>query len=325
MENKDQYHVLLYYNYVHIEDPEAYANEHLAFCNSLGLKGRILVAEEGINGTVSGTIDATNQYIEKMHADPLFADMLFKIDEAEGHAFKKMHVRARPELVTLRLEDDINPREITGNYLTPKEFNEAMRDENTVVIDARNDYEYDIGHFRGAIRPDIHNFRELPDWVEENKEQLEGKRLLTYCTGGIRCEKFSGWLVEQGFDDVNQLHGGIATYGKDPEVQGELWDGQMYVFDERLSVPINQKEHVIVGKDYFDGEPCERYVNCANPVCNKQILCSEDNEHKYMRGCTHECRVSPRNMYVAEHDLTEEEIEAKLQRILEEDGVTQPI
>lgn len=325
MENKEQYHVLLYYNYVHIEDPEAYAKEHLDFCNSLGLKGRILVAEEGMNGTVSGTIDVTNQYIEKMHSDPRFADMLFKIDEAEGHAFKKMHVRARPELVTLRLEDDINPREITGNYLTPKEFNEAMRDENTIVIDARNDYEYDIGHFRGAIRPDIHNFRELPDWVEENKEQLEGKRLLTYCTGGIRCEKFSGWLVEQGFEDVNQLHGGIATYGKDPEVQGDLWDGQMYVFDERLSVPINRKEHVIVGKDYFDEQPCERYVNCANPVCNKQILCSEENEHKYMRGCTHECRVSPRNMYVAENDLTQEEIEAKLQRIEEEDGVTQTI
>ncbi|WP_112179684.1 MULTISPECIES: rhodanese-related sulfurtransferase [Paraliobacillus] len=325
MEKKEQYHVLLYYNYVHIEDPETYAKEHLDFCNSLGLKGRILVAEEGMNGTVSGPIDATNQYIEEMHKDPRFADMKFKIDKAEGHAFKKMHVRARPELVTLRLEDDINPRKITGNYLSPKEFYEAMRDENTVVIDARNDYEYDLGHFRGAIRPDIHNFRELPNWVEENKEQLEGKRVLTYCTGGIRCEKFSGWLVEQGFEDVNQLHGGIATYGKDPEVQGELWDGQMYVFDERISVPINRKEHVIVGKDYFDEQPCERYVNCANPVCNKQILCSEDNEHKYMRGCTHECRVSPRNMYVAEHDLTQEEIEARLQRIEEENGVTQTI
>lgn len=323
MEKKELYHVLLYYNYVHIEDPEAYAKEHLDFCNSLGLKGRILVAEEGMNGTVSGPIDATNQYIEAMHDDPRFANMLFKIDEADGHAFKKMHVRARPELVTLRLEDDINPREITGNYLSPKEFYEAMRDDNTVVIDARNDYEYDLGHFRGAIRPDIHNFRELPEWVEENKEQLEGKRVLTYCTGGIRCEKFSGWLVEQGFENVNQLHGGIATYGKDPEVQGELWDGQMYVFDERISVPINRKEHVIVGKDYFDEKPCERYVNCANPVCNKQILCSEENEHKYMRGCTHECRVSPRNMYVAEHDLSQEDIDARLQRIEEEDRIIQ--
>jgi len=320
MENKQNYQVLLYYNYVHIEDPEAYAKEHLDFCNSLELKGRILVAEEGMNGTVSGTIEATNKYMEAMHNDPRFADMMFKIDAAEGHAFKKMHVRARPELVTLRLEDDINPREITGNYLSPKEFYEAMRDDNTVVIDARNDYEYDLGHFRGAVRPDIHTFRELPEWIEENKEQLKDKRVLTYCTGGIRCEKFSGWLVEKGFENVNQLHGGIATYAKDPEVQGELWDGQMYVFDERISVPINQKEHVIVGKDYFDGEPCERYVNCANPVCNKQILCSEENEDKYMRGCTHECRVSPRNMYVKEHDLSQEEINTRLDQIEKEES-----
>lgn len=318
----EKYQVLLYYNYVHLEDPEGFAKEHLDFCNELGLKGRILVAEEGMNGTVSGTEEATNKYMEAMHKDPRFADMMFKVDEAEGHTFKKMHVRPRPELVTLRLENDINPKETTGNYLTPKEFYEAMQDEDTVVIDARNDYEYDLGHFRGAIRPDIHTFRELPEWIEENKEQLEDKRILTYCTGGIRCEKFSGWLVEKGFEDVNQLHGGIATYGKDPEVQGELWDGQMYVFDERISVPINRKEHVIVGKDYFDGTPCERYVNCANPDCNKQILCSEENEHKYMRGCTHECRVSPRNMYVKEHGLTEAEIQARLQRIEEEDNVT---
>ncbi|GAA3326981.1 hypothetical protein GCM10020331_065110 [Ectobacillus funiculus] len=105
-------------------------------------------------------------------------------------------------------------------------------------------------------------------------------------------------MLKEGFQDVGQLHGGIVTYGKDPEVQGRLWDGQCYVFDERISVPVNQTEHVIVGKDYFTGEPCERYVNCANPECNKQILCSEENEHKYLRGCTHECRVHPRNLYV---------------------------
>ena len=322
MEN-EKYQVLLYYNYVDIEDPETFAKEHLRFCKDLELKGRILVAHEGINGTVSGTVEATNKYMEAMHNDSRFADMIFKVDEAEGHAFKKMHVRPRPELVTLRLEEDIDPREITGEYLDPKEFYEALQDEDTVVLDARNDYEYDLGHFRGAIRPDIETFRELPEWVEENKELLEGKKVVTYCTGGIRCEKFSGWLKKSGFEDVAQLHGGIVTYGKDPEVQGELWDGQLYVFDERISVPVNRKEHVIVGKDYFDGKPCERYVNCANPECNKQILCSEENEHKYMRGCTPECRVHPRNMYVKEHNLTEEEIQARLERIAEEDGITQ--
>ncbi|MFJ7683868.1 rhodanese-related sulfurtransferase [Peribacillus butanolivorans] len=319
METKP-YRVLLYYLYVPIENHEEFAAEHLAACKELELKGRILVAAEGINGTVSGTIEQTNQYMDMMRSDSRFADIEFKIDEADGHAFKKMHVRPKNELVTLRLEDDINPNQTTGNYLSPKEFFEQMQDENTVVLDARNDYEYEIGHFRGAVKPDITNFRDLPDWVRENKQMFEGKKILTYCTGGIRCEKFSGWLVKEGFEDVSQLHGGIATYGKDPEVQGDLWDGQMYVFDERIAVPINQKEHVIVGRDIFSGEPCERYVNCANPECNKKILCSEENEHKHMRSCTHECRVHPRNRYVVEHNLSKEEVAERLQQI--EEAVT---
>ncbi|SIQ97174.1 UPF0176 protein [Peribacillus simplex] len=319
METKP-YRVLLYYLYVPIENHEEFAAEHLAACKALELKGRILVAAEGINGTVSGTIEQTNKYMDMMKSDPRFADIVFKIDEADGHAFKKMHVRPRNELVTLRLEEDINPNRTTGKYLSPKEFFEQMQDENTIVLDARNDYEFDLGHFRGAIKPEITNFRELPDWVSENREMFEGKKILTYCTGGIRCEKFSGWLVEEGFEDVSQLHGGIATYGKDPEVQGELWDGQMYVFDERIAVPINQKEHVIVGRDIYSGEPCERYVNCANPECNKKILCSEENEHKHMRSCTHECRVHPRNRYVVEHNLSEVEVAERL--LLIEETIT---
>ncbi|MED4069900.1 rhodanese-related sulfurtransferase [Priestia endophytica] len=319
MENK-QYRVLLYYQYVKIENPEEFTAEHLAFCKELGLLGRILVADEGINGTVSGTVEQTEQYMKKMHADPRFADMVFKIDEEDEHAFQKMHVRYRPELVNLQLDEDINPHELTGKYLEPKEFYKQMQDDNTLVIDARNDYEYDVGHFRGAIRPDIRTFRELPEWIKENKELLDGKKILTYCTGGIRCEKFSGWLVREGFEDVSQLHGGIVTYGKDPEVKGQLWDGQCYVFDKRLTVPVNRVEHVVVGKDYFSGESCERYVNCANPECNKQIICSEENEHKYMRGCTHECRVTPRNLYVKEHDLSEEEIQERLAVIEREEA-----
>ncbi|WP_170006171.1 oxygen-dependent tRNA uridine(34) hydroxylase TrhO [Bacillus fonticola] len=321
MENKP-YRVLLYYHYVSIENPEEFAKEHLKMCNELGLKGRILVASEGINGTVSGPVEQTEIYMDEMRKDPRFADIVFKIDEEEGHAFKKMHVRPRPELVTLRLEDDIDPKVTTGKHLEPKEFFELMKQDDTVIIDARNDYEYELGHFRGAIKPDIETFRELPDWVRENKDKLEGKKILTYCTGGIRCEKFSGWLVKEGFEDVGQLHGGIVTYGKDPEVQGELWDGQCYVFDERISVPINRKEHVIVGKDYFTGEPCERYVNCANPECNRQILASEENEHKYLRGCTPECRVHPRSLYIKEHELTEEEVQERIAALEAEEMAT---
>nr|AAB81912.1 unknown [Lactococcus lactis subsp. lactis NCDO 2118] len=312
------YRVLLYYQYVPIEDGETFAQKHLADCKELGLKGRILVADEGINGTVSGTIEQTNAYMELMKNDPRFSSTIFKIDEAEQNAFKKMHVRYRPELVNLSLEDDVNPLELTGAYLDPKEFREAMLDENTVVIDARNDYEFDLGHFRGAIRPEIRSFRELPQWIRDNKEQFMEKRVLTYCTGGIRCEKFSGWLVREGFKDVGQLLGGIATYGKDPEVQGDLWDGQMYVFDSRIAVPINQKEHVIVGRDWFDGSPCERYINCGNPECNRQMLASEENEAKYLGACSHECRVHPNNRYIKAHQLSNQEVQERL-ALLEKD------
>lgn len=312
------YRVLLYYQYVPIEDGETFAQKHLADCKELGLKGRILVADEGINGTVSGTIEQTNAYMELMKNDPRFSTTIFKIDEAEQNAFKKMHVRYRPELVNLSLEDDVNPLELTGAYLDPKEFREAMLDENTVVIDARNDYEFDLGHFRGAIRPEIRSFRELPQWIRDNKEQFMEKRVLTYCTGGIRCEKFSGWLVREGFKDVGQLHGGIATYGKDPEVQGDLWDGQMYVFDSRIAVPINQKEHVIVGRDWFDGSPCERYINCGNPECNRQMLASVENEAKYLGACSHECRVHPNNRYIKAHQLSNQEVQERL-ALLEKD------
>ncbi|MDQ0159436.1 oxygen-dependent tRNA uridine(34) hydroxylase TrhO [Alkalibacillus salilacus] len=316
MSNKD-YRVLLYYKYVPIEDPETFRDEHLQFCFDLGLKGRILVAEEGLNGTVSGTVEQTNQYMEGLRADPRFADIEFKIDEADDHAFKKMHVRHRDEIVNLSLdeEEDVSPMEDTAEFLDPKEFHEEMQRDDAIILDARNDYEYDVGHFRGAIRPNIRTFRELPDWIKENKDMLEGKRVLTYCTGGIRCERFTGWLKEEGIDDVGQLHGGIVTYGKDPEVQGDLWDGQCYVFDERITVPINQVEHNVVGRDYFTGEPCERYINCANPDCNEQLLASEENEHFYMRSCSPECREHPRNRYIEEHGLSEEEVQAKLAKI----------
>jgi len=312
---KNEYRVLLFYKYVKIDEPEVTVAEHLKKCKEIGLKGRIFIGSEGINGTCSGTVEQTDAYKAMMDADENFKDIIYKVDEVDAHVFKKMHVRVREQIVNLSLEDDINPHEITGNYLKPEQFLEQMQDENTIVIDARNDYEFDVGHFRGAIRPDIRTFRELPQWIRDNKEQLDGKKVLTYCTGGIRCEKFSGWLVREGYEDVGQLEGGIVTYGKDPVAKGQLWDGQCYVFDERLTVPVNQVEHVIVGRDHFDNEPCERYVNCANPICNEQIICSEENEHFYLRSCTDECRVHPRNRYFIEHDMTVDEFNERMAAI----------
>lgn len=313
------YRVLLYYNYTKIENPEQFAKEHLALCKSLGLKGRILVAEEGINGTASGTIEATQQYMDWMHNDERFEDTWFKIDESEGHAFRKMFVRPRKELVALNLEEDVDPLRLTGEYLDPKAFKEALLDEDTIVLDARNDYEYDLGHFRGAIRPDIRNFRELPEWIRENKEKFMDKKVVTYCTGGIRCEKFSGWLLREGVENVAQLHGGIATYGKDPEVKGEMWDGKMYVFDDRISVEINQVDKQIVGKDWFDGTPCERYINCGNPSCNRQIITSEENEAKHLGGCCYDCAASETNRYIKRNGISEEERAIRLAAIVSEE------
>ncbi len=122
-------------------------------------------------------------------------------------------------------------------------------------------------------------------------------------------------MKREGFEDVAHLHGGIVSYGKDPVAKGRLWDGQCYVFDERIAVPINQVEHVVVGRDHFDGTPCERYVNCANPECNKKILCSEENEHFYMRSCSDECRTHPRNRYFVEQKLTVEEFDKRIEAI----------
>ena len=313
------YRVLLYYNYTKIENPEQFAKEHLALCKSLGLKGRILVAEEGINGTASGTIEATQQYMDWMHNDERFKDTWFKIDESEGHAFRKMFVRPRKELVALNLEEDVDPLRLTGEYLDPKAFKEALLDEDTIVLDARNDYEYDLGHFRGAIRPDIRNFRELPEWIRENKEKFMDKKVVTYCTGGIRCEKFSGWLLREGVENVAQLHGGIATYGKNPEVKGEMWDGKMYVFDDRISVEINQVDKQIIGNDWFDGTPCERYINCGNPSCNRQIITSEENEAKHLGGCCYDCAASETNRYIKRNGISEEERATRLAAIVSEE------
>ncbi len=172
------YQVLLYYKYTTIDDPEQFAQDHLAFCKAHHLKGRILVSTEGINGTLSGTKEETEQYMAHMHADERFKDMVFKIDEAEGHAFKKMHVRPRKEIVALDLEDDVDPRHTTGQYLSPVEFRKALEDDDTVIIDARNDYEFDLGHFRGAISQTSHALEIYLTGLKRIKRYLQIKKWL---------------------------------------------------------------------------------------------------------------------------------------------------
>jgi UPF0176 protein len=235
--------------------------------------------------------------------DPLFSETEFKIERSEKHVFPTLSVKYKKEIVALKLKNDISLEKKINNYLKPKEFYDLLQKKDVVILDVRNDYEYNIGHFKNAINPNIRNFRDLPEWAENNISLLKDKKVLTYCTGGVRCEKITAFLNQKGVKEVYQLKGGIIKYGQDEEIKGKLFDGQAYVFDERITTKVNQHEHVIVGKDYFDKKPCERYINCANPSCNLQILCSEENEHKYLGSCSKECRKNIKNRYIIKHKI----------------------
>lgn len=289
------YTCLLYYAFVSIDDPAALVRAQEILCRELRLRGRILVANEGLNGTVSGTQEACDEYMRVVHTDPRFASMEFKIDIVEDHVFRKLFVRQKKEIVTFRSKTPINPSQQTGKHLSPKEFYERLTDPNVVVVDGRADYEYDIGHFEGALRPDIATFRDFPDWIEKNLADAKGKTILTYCTGGVRCEKLTAYLLAEGYNDVYQLDGGIVTYGKDPEVQGALWKGRCYVFDERVAVDINaDPNRKIVGRCLHCGEPTEEYVNCANHDCHEQHLSCPYCQVEFDQSCSVPCMTAPR-------------------------------
>ncbi len=287
------FEVLLYYHYFRPVDPEAYFRVHRDLCQRLGLRGRVLIGHEGINGTVSGPTAATGRYRAILGSDARTAAMTFKCDPCQGHVFPKLSVKFRPEIVTLGLppEEDIDPNTLTGERLAPVEWAEAMADPEAVIIDGRNRYEWELGHFRGAVCPDIENFREFPAWLEAHRESLAGRKLLTYCTGGIRCEKLSGYLRRQGFDEVYQLNGGIIEYGKDPATQGRNFDGLCYVFDQRVAVEVNHTDtRRVVSRCQHCREPSARYRNCAWPPCNEQIFLCERCEAERGKYCGEACR-----------------------------------
>lgn len=286
------YQILLYYLYTPLDDPAGYVDAHRELCERLDLRGRILVAPEGINGTVSGTVEATAEYMRVLREDSCTAEIEFKIDPAEGHAFPRLSIKLREEVVTLGLgEEDVSPREMTGEYLSPRAWREMMKRDDVVMLDARNDYEWEAGRFEGAVLPPVQNFRELPEWVRRHREDFAGKKILTYCTGGIRCEKFSAFLRREGFPEVYQLHGGIVSYGKDPEVRGEGFEGRCYVFDERIAVEVNRTAGAtVVSRCRHCGEATERYLNCAWSRCNARHFCCKACEHEWRRFCGPACR-----------------------------------
>jgi len=286
--------ILLYYKYVAIPNPEKFAYDHLKFCKEIGIKGRILVADNGINGTVGGPKEITDKYIATMHANPLFATTEFKTSTSEP-AFKKIFVRYRKELVTMKYPETLDPNQDGGKYIEPKELNQLYENnEDFVIIDMRNDYEAQIGRFKNAITLPMQNFKQLPEIVDQELSKYKDKKVVTYCTGGIRCETATALLKKKGFKDVSQLHGGVHVYGQ--EFPDAYWEGKLYVFDERVAVPINTPQNrKILAQCLHCQTPCDDYINCTNAKCNKQIVICADCRVKWNDGCSEFCSQNPRH------------------------------
>lgn len=292
-ENADQpYRVLLYYNFVPVPDPQAARDEMEAFCEESELLGRILIAAEGLNGTVSGSWEATQRYMDWMAQHPVFHATEFKIDLVPGHAFLKLHVRVRNEIVHLGVED-LDMTMPVNNYVEPAEWREMLKsnDPDIVILDARSNYEHEVGRFKNALTLDIDNFRELPEKLAE-LEAYKDKKIYTYCTGGIKCEKVSRLMLREGFQQVYQLHGGIVRYGH--EVGGEDFDGACYVFDQRVVVPVNAVNPDTIGHCEVCAGETEKYVNCANPDCNSHFLICDACADRLEGCCSEACLQNPR-------------------------------
>lgn len=287
MENK--YLILLYYCYTPIEDPEQFRIDHHLYCIENNIRGRIIVASEGLNGTVSGLREGCEKYMADLKADPRFAKIDFKVEESPTHGFAKLHVRVKPEIVHSSLRH-IDPNQRTGIHLEPSEFKKIKDDEDVVIVDVRSNYEHHVGKFKNAVTLDIENFRDFPEKVSE-LEKYKGKKIVTYCTGGIKCEKASAYLLEQGFENVYQLHGGIIKYGI--EEGGEDFEGKCYVFDNRVIADINKVNPVIISECHICHSKTDRMVNCANPVCNLHVPICEDCGWKLDGACSDECKEHP--------------------------------
>ncbi len=271
------YEILLYYKYTNIANPDEFCREHRLLCEQLGLKGRIIITSEGINGTVEGLRENTQKYIDVVTKDSRFTDMNFKRSEGTGNAFPKLSVKSRTEIVSAHLGDeDVNPNETTGKYLEAEQLHAWIHsDKEFYIVDMRNDYEHSVGFFKNSILPPLKNFRDLPK-ILPKLEHLKNKTVVTVCTGGVRCEKASGFLVTHGFKDVYQLHNGIVSYME--KYPNEDFLGKLYVFDGRVTMGFNSPSipAVVVGRCRKCGKPSEHYVNCNQPSCHDHFICCEN-------------------------------------------------
>jgi UPF0176 protein len=264
--------VAAFYKFVELPDYVALRAPLLALCDQLGVKGTILLAHEGVNGTIAGAPDAVRAVLERLRSDPRLAALEHKESYTSERPFYRMKVRLKREIVTLGVPG-VSPSKMAGTYVKPEDWNRLIEDPDVVVVDVRNDYEVALGTFKGALNPRTKSFSELPKWVEQERK-LQGKpKVAMFCTGGIRCEKSTALLRSQGFDEVYHLQGGILKYLETVPKEQSRWDGECFVFDERVAVnhelspgkhklcrscrePISEQDKV--SPKYVEGVSCPR-------------------------------------------------------------------
>jgi len=263
--------ILLYYKYVSIPNPDDIKIWQQLLCKDLELSGRIILATEGINGTVYGTPTSTQAYIDAMSNHDLFKNIDFKDSIVNGdyEYFTGLRIVVKPEIVSLGIPADVLTTEKTGQHLTPEQAHELINNNpDLVLLDGRNYYEAKIGTFKNAITPNIEHFRDFPEYINQNLEQFKDKEVLMFCTGGIRCERASALLNTKNIaKKVYQISGGIHRYiEKYPDGH---FRGKNYVFDARVATPVNND---VVGRCDICKTTCDDYTNCQNALCNKQFL-----------------------------------------------------
>lgn len=246
--------VVTFYKFVKLPDLVEKQGSILGFCREKGLKGTIILALEGINGTIAGDRFQIDEFIAFMRSDSRFVDLEVKESSAECPPFERMKVRLKSEIVTLGMPE-VDPSERVGTYVSPQEWNDLIRDEETIAIDTRNAYEVKIGSFKGAHNPQTHSFREFPDYVRDHLDPSRHKKVALFCTGGIRCEKATSFLLDRGFEQVYHLKGGILKYLAEIPPEQSLWEGECFVFDERVAV-----KHGLEEGSY------EMCLSCGHPI-----------------------------------------------------------
>jgi UPF0176 protein len=229
------------YHFTRFDDPASLREPLLAVCRDNAITGTLLLAKEGINGTVAGPEAGINALLTHLRALPGCADLEWKLSTALDRPFARMKVRLKKEIVTMGVPD-VDPRAKVGHYVQPSEWNELIQSPDVAVIDTRNDYEVAIGTFEGAVDPKTDSFREFPEWWEKNKDRFHNKRIAMFCTGGIRCEKSTNYLLSQGVEEVYHLKGGILKYLEEVPAEQSTWQGECFVFDGRVSVGHGLKE-----------------------------------------------------------------------------------